>query len=109
MKSGYHDAESITEFPPNGAEQPVRVITIEELQYLMEGLFADPDHPWCEPFRRYIDENAGSTFYHARTKERIEVIYCPAKDSGIWVIPKIGVGVMHRRALNAMKGIVDAR
>ena len=54
---------------------------------------------------QFLEENSGSTFYHATTTDRFEVIYCPDKEKGIWFIPKEGVGPLQARALGILKGI----
>ena len=90
-------------------EKSIRRMSIEELNALWGRLFRDNSCPWSEPFRRLVAENAGSTFYHARTIDRIQFIYCQAKGKGLWFIPGIAVGIMQTMALNAMKEIVDAR
>jgi hypothetical protein len=94
MKSKKLDTESIIDARRKAVEQSIRIISIKELRSLAKGLFKDPCHPWSEPFRRFIDENAGNTFYHAVTKDQIGLIYCRATDHGIWFIPEVGVGIM---------------
>jgi hypothetical protein len=109
MKSENPDPEDITDTPRKAVEQSIRVISIGELRSLADRLFKDPRHPWSEPFRHFIDENSGNTFYHASTKEQIEIIYCPAMNKGIWFIQEVGVGIMQAWALHAMKKIVQAK
>jgi hypothetical protein len=87
----------------------IRQISIEEMDALWDNLFKNYVHPRSETFRRFIKENGGCTLYHALTNHGLHVVYCRATDAGIWFIPETGIGFMHRRALKAIKEIVDAR
>jgi hypothetical protein len=107
MNSKQHNLEDILNTWRMEVEKSIRQMCIEELNALWESLFADHAHPWSEPFRQFIDENAGSTFYHATTNNRNHVIYCRAKETGIWFVPGISIGLMQTEALKEMKEIVD--
>src|SRR5271168_312467 len=107
MNSEQHNLEDIPNTWRIEVEKSIRQMCIEELNALWESLFADHAHPWSEPFRQFIDENAGATFYHATTNKRNHVIYCRAKEMGIWFVPGISIGLMQTEALKEMKEIVD--
>ena len=92
-----------------GVEKSIRVISAEELKALAKSLFPYEGHPWQEPYQQFIAENAGSTFYHAKADDQIQVIYCPAKGKGIWFKPDGGLGIMQENGLKLMKEIVEAR
>lgn len=82
---------------------------IEDLKSLGEKLFPFPDHPWRQLFFQLLEENSGSTFYHATTDDRFEVIYCPAKEKGMWFTRSRAMGPLQARGIEAMKEIVAKR
>ena len=86
-----------------------RQISIEKMNALWDDLFKNYVHPGSESFRQFIKENGGSTLYHALTNHGLHVVYCRATDAGIWFIPETGIGIMHRKALKAIKEIVGGR
>jgi hypothetical protein len=51
--------------------------------------------------------NKSDTFYHATTNDRVEIIYCPAEERGLWFLPGGGAGPLQARALKILKEIVD--
>lgn len=85
----------------------IHPISVEELKALGEGLFPFPDHPWHIAFFDFIKENAGSTFHHATTADRIHIIYCRSKEKGLWFLPGSGRGPLRPKGLEALKQIVD--
>ena len=102
------DIESIMNDRRHAVEESIREISHLELTSLGESLFPDVTHPWLEQFRRFVEENRGCTFYHATTNERFQVLYCRAREKGIWFIPGVGVGILQHRGLDALREIVDA-
>ena len=54
-----------------------------------------------------LKENAGATFYHASTDERLHLIYCPSQDKGMWFLPGSGMGPLQERGRKMMKEIVE--
>ena len=78
------DIESITEDRRKAIEQTIQVISIEDLKSLGEKLFPFLDHPWRQTFFEFVEEHASDTFYHATTHDQVEIIYCPAKEKGMW-------------------------
>jgi hypothetical protein len=109
MLSENLDIDSIMDARRKAVAESIRQISTEELKALGETLFTYPTHPWRETFRRFIDENAASTIYHATTNDRIQVVYCHDKEKGIWFIPGSATGIMQKRGLTIMKEVVDAR
>ena len=100
--------ESVMDARRKAVQTSIRQISTEELNSLVtEILFEDPAHPWCEIFRQFIKDNASAGFYQASTTEHIQLVYCRARELGIWFIPGAGVGLLGTRELNAMKEIVD--
>jgi hypothetical protein len=103
------DIESIMDARRKAVQQTIEPIGIDKLKSLVEKLFPWQDHPWRQTFSQFLEENSGSTFYHATTTDRFEVIYCPDKEKGIWFIPKGGVGPLQARALGILKEIAGKR
>jgi hypothetical protein len=92
-----------------GVEQTIQPIGVERLEALGEELFPFHDHPWREPYFKFLEENAGCTFYHAALPERVEIIYCRAKERGVWFRPNMGMGPLQASGLAILKDIVDSR
>jgi hypothetical protein len=101
--------EEITKARRKAIAGSIRTIRVEELKALGERLFPLVDHPWREKFFGFITENSGATFYHATTHDHVQIIYCPAKDKGIWFTPGIGMGPMQPKGRAILKQIVDGR
>lgn len=85
----------------------IHPIGVEELKSLGDALFPQVDHPWREKFLGFLTENAGATFHHATTHDRIHIIYCGAKDKGMWFMPGSAVGPLQEKGLKALKEIVS--
>ncbi len=109
MESENLDIESITEARRKAIEQTIEPIGIDELKALGEKVFPSFDHPWRETFFRFLEENSGSTFYHATTNDQVEVIYCPEKERGMWFLRKGGAGPLRARGIGILKEIVGNR
>ena len=108
MESENLDMESIVHDRRVAVEESIREISNAELKALEQALFPDVTHPWLEPFRRFVEENAGCIFYHAATHDGVQIVYCRAKEKGIWFIPGVGIGILQPRALEALREIIDA-
>jgi hypothetical protein len=100
------DIESITEDRRKAIEQTIEVISIEDLKSLGEKIFPFLDHPWRQTFFEFIEEHASDTFYHATTLDQIEIIYCPAKEKGMWFTRGRGMGPLQTRGIGILKEIV---
>ena len=100
------DIEGIAEARREAIEQTVQEISVEELKSIGEKVFPFLDHPWREKYYQFLEENKGETFYHATTNDRVEIIYCPAKERGLWFLPGGGVGPLQARGLQVLKKIV---
>jgi hypothetical protein len=87
----------------------IRTISVEELKALGERLFPLLDNPWRDRFFDFITGDSGATFYHAATHDGVELIYCHAKQKGMWFIPGTGMGPMQPKGLTALKQIVEGR
>lgn len=97
----------ITEERRKSLQETIRPMTIEELKAIEEELFPYHDDPWRERFTEFVAANSGCTFYHGTTKEGIHVIYCHAKEKGIWHLPGSGLGPLMEKGLKVMKKIVE--
>jgi hypothetical protein len=79
------------------------------MKALAERLFPSAEHPWREKFFAFIADNSGATFQHATTHDGVQVIYCHAKDKGIWFKLGIGNGPLQPKGLAILKEIVEGR
>jgi hypothetical protein len=109
MKPENLDIEEITEARREAIAESIRPISIDGLKALGERLFPLGDHPWRDLYFGFITENAGATFHHAITNDGIHIVYCPAKDKGIWFLPEVGKGPMQAKGLAILKQIVEGR
>jgi uncharacterized Zn-finger protein len=89
--------------------ETIKTIDVEQLNALCEGLFPNLDHPWREKVFTFISENAGATFHHATTNDRVHIIYCHAKDKGMWFLPGSGMGPLQAKGLKILKDIVEGK
>jgi hypothetical protein len=99
--------DEVTEGRRKAIAESIQPIGVEELKALGEGLFPYVDHPWRDKFFSFLDENAGATFHHATTDDQVHVIYCRAKERGMWFKPGSGMGPMQPKGLAILKGIVE--
>jgi hypothetical protein len=100
------DVESITEARRKAIEQTIEPISIEQLKSLGEKIFPFFDHPWRHTFFQFVEENSGSTFYHATADDQVEIIYCPDKGKGMWFLPRGCPGPLQTTGLRILKDIV---
>ena len=100
--------DDLTDARRKAIAESIHPISVEELKALGEGLFPTHDHPWREKFFGFISENAGATFHHATTHDRVHIIYCRDKDRGMWFLPGLGMGPIQPKGLAILKQIVEA-
>jgi len=98
--------DEVTEARRDAIRDSIHPITVEELKALGEGIFPYADHPWREKFFSFIAENTGAAFHHAVTHDRIHIVYCPAKEKGMWFVPGSGMGLLQAKGLKILKEIV---
>ena len=101
--------EEITEARRKAIKESIRTISVEELKALGEQLFPLMDNPWREKFFGFIAENSDATFHHATAHDGVQIIYCRAKDKGMWFMPGTGMGPMQPKGLAILKQIVEGR
>ena len=101
--------DEITEERRKAIVGSIRVISVEELKALGERLFPLAGDPWRETFFSNLTENPPSTFHHATTHDGIQVLYCNAKEKGLWISPGGGMGPMQPKSLARLKQIVEGR
>lgn len=99
--------DDITEARRKAIAETIHEIGVSELKSLGEGLFPSHDHPWRETFFNFLNANAGATFHHATTNDRIHIIYCHAKNQGMWFLPGSGMGPLQPKGLGILKEIVE--
>ena len=101
--------DELTETRRKNLAATIKEISTDELKELGTDLFPYFDSPWREKYFEFLDENGSSTFYHAVTHDDVHFIYSPAKNAGIWYLPKSGLGPLQAKGLQIMKEIVEAR
>jgi hypothetical protein len=109
MPSENLNIDEITEARRKAIAESIHPISVEELEALGEQLFPFVDHPWREMYFGFINENRGAMFHHAKTNDRIQIIYCHAKEKGIWFLPGSGKGPMQPKGLKILKEIVEGK
>lgn len=87
----------------------IHTISAEEMKSLGDGLFPIHDHPWREAFFKFVQENAGATFYHANAGDNIHILYCGSPERGIWFTPGSGMGPLQAGGLAIMKQLVAGK
>lgn len=105
----FMNMDEITEARRKAITETIRPIGVDELKALGEELFPYLDHPWREAFFGFLTDNTGATFYHAATHDRVQIVYCHAKEKGMWFLPGGGMGPLQAKGLRIMKEIVGAR
>jgi hypothetical protein len=100
------DIQRITDARRKAIEETIQPIGIEQLKALGERIFPTVDHPWRETFFQFLEENSGSSFYHATTHDQVQIIYCPTKEKGIWFLARGGAGPLQATGLRVLKEIV---
>ena len=103
MPSENLNMDELTEDRRKALAASIHTISVEELKTLGEGLFPNFDHPWRTTFFDFIKENSGATFHHATTHDSVHIIYCGAKDKGMWFLPGSGKGPLQAKGLAIMK------
>ena len=103
------DLETLDKERRKAIAKSIRTISVEELKALGEQLFPLVENPWREKFFGFITANTGATFHHATTHDHVQIIYCHAKDNGMWFMPGIGMGPMQPTGRGILKQIVEGR
>lgn len=110
MSSENLDFESIMKKRRKALEESTRIISFGELKSLGEEIFEkQPSHPWKESFDQFLRENPYGTFYHGRTNDKFQIIYCREKEKGIWYLPGSGMGILMDKGIATMKEIISER
>ena len=100
------DINSIMEARRKAVEKTIRSIGAADLTALIDEIFPYFDDPWRHRFAEFVQENGGSSFYHATTNDPLHILYCSTKDKGIWYVPGSGVGILQQRGLDILKNAV---
>jgi len=103
----FADIDSINEARHKAVGESIRPISIEELRNLGEEIFDSPDHPWREKFFQLIAENPQAAFYHADAGEGVIFLYDRDQDTGLWCLPKSGMGRLSERGRQIMKEAIE--
>jgi hypothetical protein len=102
------DIDTISRERRKAIANSIRIISVEELKKLGEEIFDTPDRPWRQTFLQLIDENPGSTFYHASAGEGVIFLYSRDQDKGLWHLPGSGLGPLSEGGRQLMKEAIDA-
>jgi hypothetical protein len=103
------DIKQVMESRRHAVEESLNTISVAELKALTDEIFPDVTHPWLEKFSEIVNDPASGTFHHAVTDDRIHILYCRDKNTGIWFIPGSGKGPLQPEQLEIMKEIVEGR
>jgi hypothetical protein len=98
--------EEITEARRKAIKASIRSLTAAEVTTLGETLFPYHDDPWRKLFFDFLAENPRASFYHAKTDDRVEILYCHDKGKGIWFVPNTGLGPLQATGLKIMNDAV---
>ena len=101
--------EEITDRRRKAIAASLRTISLEELKALGERLFPLVNDPWREKFFDFLTQNPSATYHHGTTHDAIQVVYCNAREKGIWFKPGVGLGPLMPKSLGGLKQIVEAR
>ena len=100
--------ESVMDARRKAVQTSIRQISTEELNSLVTESSSRTRHTHGA---RFSASSLKITLVLCSTKhsttEHIQLVYCRARELGIWFIPGAGVGLLGTRELNAMKEIVD--
>ena len=109
MQNEELDIKVAMESQHHAVEESLDAISAAELKALTDELFPYFDHPWLAKFSEVVNDPASGTFHHAVVDDRVHVLYCHAKDIGLWFIRGIGIGPLQSEHLGIMRGIVEGR
>ena len=107
MNPDYPSKDVIDDARRKSIAKTIRLVGAEELKKLGEQIFASTSDPWHERYMRFISENAGAKFYHAKTDDCFEIIYCHPNNKGIWFYEQMGRGAIRPENLELIKKIVE--
>ena len=109
MATDEFNMDEVTEARRSAIAETIRTISLEELKALGEAIFPVVDHPWREKFFTFVDQNSDATFHHAITADRIHILYCHAKERGMWFVPGSGMGPLQAKGLKILKEIIEGK
>ena len=102
------DYETLTKERLDAMAKSIRTISIDELKKLGEQLFPYTGDVWRDAFFDFLAENQSATYHHAVTHDGVNLLYCRAKDKGIWFLPGSGLGPLQSKGRAAMKKLAEA-
>jgi len=105
----FEDVGAIDNERRKAIAKSLRIISIEELQKLGEGMFDEPDQPWRQRFLEFIADHPGATFHYASAGEGIEFFYSRDEDKGLWYLRGSGMGPLSVAGRQLMKEAIAAR
>jgi hypothetical protein len=109
MASDNWNMDELTESRREALRDTVHTVSPEELRALGESLFPSAEHPWREKFFSFVSENAGATFHHGVTDDRIHIIFCGAQQKGMWFLPGSGMGPLQAKGIQIMTELTGGK
>jgi hypothetical protein len=103
----FEDADAIDNERRKAIAKSIRIISVEELKKLGEEIFNEPDRPWRQTFLSVVNENPGTTFYHASAGEGVIFLYSRDDDKGLWYLPGIGIGPLSKGGRQLMRKVIE--
>ena len=100
------DLENLDKERRKAVANSIRTMSVDELKALGNEIFRYADDPWREKFFGFITENPGATFHHAITHDGVQIIYCHAKEKGMWFLPGSGMGPLQATGRKMMSDII---
>jgi hypothetical protein len=109
MRNEQLNIKEVMESRRHAVEESLHTISVAELKALTDELFPSVDQLWLEKFLSVINDPTSSTFYHALTGNRVQVLYCQDKNIGMWFVPGSRIGPLQTDQLKIMKEILEKR
>lgn len=106
MNPEYPSKEVVDEARLASISKSIRLVSVEEMKSVCDRHFSAND-PWHEKFSRFISDNAGAKFYHAKVSFHVELVYCYPNNKGIWFYEDLGKGPIQPEHLEMIKNIVE--
>lgn len=103
------------EWPDNTMEnrrvvvrETIRPATLEELKELGAKCFPIVTDPWYERYSNFLKQHPTAKFYHAKSPEGADIIYCQDTGQGVWFLPGMGMGIVQPKGLQMLAEIVES-
>ena len=103
------DMETLNEERRRAIQESLQSVSVAELHKVVKELLSDFEgDPWQENFVSVIEAHPEASFYRAVPQEGAILLYCPSEDTGVWLLPGIGMGPLPEQAKRHMKEAIAA-